>query len=73
MALPKLRAHSHVIGENLAEAPLEQEERRIRQGMRLRQKDVRKENGLRRTFLLTSGAILLGSVLGWAGSRFWDA
>ncbi|HYY68126.1 MAG TPA: hypothetical protein VE734_00195 [Terriglobales bacterium] len=59
---------------DLSELLLRQEERRMRQGMRLHQDIWRKEHKLKRNVPTGSAAILLASgiFLGWAGSRFLD-
>jgi hypothetical protein len=72
MASREPRTSDRVTDHSVAEDVPEQE-RRIRQGMRVHQETWRKEHGPRRTMPPTSGAILLagGILLGWAGSRFW--
>ena len=63
-----------VTHQGVPQVLLEQEERRIRQGMRVNQESWRKDHGLKRTVWPRNGAIILagGILLGWAGSRFWD-
>lgn len=68
------RTSSHITDQTGEEVLPEQEEHRIRQGMRLHQEVWRKEHGPKRTVPPTSAAILLagGILLGWAGTRLWD-
>ncbi len=61
MASRKPLTSDRVTDQTVAEALLEQEERRIRQGMRLHQEVWRKEHGPKRTVQPTRGAILLAS------------
>ena len=68
------RTRDRVTYQSVAEVLPKQEERRIRQGMRLHQEVWRKEHGPKRAVPPTSAAILLagGIFLGWAGTRLWD-
>jgi hypothetical protein len=74
MASPKLLTSDRVTDQSVAELLLRQQERRIRQGMRLRQRAWRKEHRPKTNVPPASAAILLASgiFLGWAGSTFFD-
>jgi hypothetical protein len=74
MVSPELLTSDRIIDQSVAELLLRQEERRIRQSMRLHQEAWRKEHKPKRNVPTSSTAILLASgiFLGWAGSRFLD-